>query len=385
MKRQRIPKYVLSIWLSLLVLGMDALDDNIAIESNPKEVMVDRRSDGFGWSFITEGSKIEAEPRMEKLEWSYDAGTHVEEDADKRLDDLHWDSSTESSYEDDVVEERMDDIDWSFLTEETTIVEEEAEHRIDDFNWNWNIKSSEEDDSEDRIGESIEERDAHNHEYRPTKWHGKLKRIKHHYGPPKAAKRPKPQYGPPKSQYGVPKRPLKFRKHPKSKYGAPKAHNQIPKGYYGPSESNYEAPPYSAPVSYSSQLTHSIPATHRQPESVSNSAQPAAVNYPTTVESSPSINIPPSSPIQSPPIAGYTTAPPVQNYHPTSSDPVSYESPTHPPSGNDFGDAYLQSTESPDQKQSLHQPVEDKSDNLGFFEYVNFPNFEEIFKQIFKF
>ncbi|KAI9554564.1 hypothetical protein GHT06_019837 [Daphnia sinensis] len=379
MKRQAIPKYLLAILLSLLALGIDALDDNIAIESNPPEVMVGRISDGFDWSFITGERKVEAEPRMEKLEWNYDDGTSEDEDADERLDDLHWDSSTESDDEDEVVEERMDDIDWSFLTEQTTIVEEEAEHRIDDFNWNWNVKSTDEDDTEDRIGESIEERDVHHHEYRPsTKWHGKLKRMKHQYGPPKATKRPK-------SQYGAPKRPLKFRKHPKSQYGAPKAPNQIPKGYYGPSKSNYEAPPYSAPVSYSSQPTHSIPASHRQPESVSNSAQPAAVNYPTTVESSPSINIPPSSPIQSPPIADYTTAAPVQNYRPTSSDPVSYESPTHPPSVNHFVDAYLQSTESPEQRQALRQSVEDKNDNLGFFEYVNFPNFEEIFKQIFKF
>lgn len=378
-------QYLFASLLSLLALRIDALDDNIAIESNPPEVMVDRRSDGFDWSFITGERRIETEPRMDNMEWDYDVGTSADEDADERLDDVHWDSSIQSSDEDEVVEERVDDIDWSFLTEQTTIVEEEAEHRIDDFNWNWNIKSKEEDYTEDRVGESIEERDVHNHEYRPTKWHGKLRRIKHQYGPSKAMKRPKYQYGPPKSQYGVPKRPLKFRKHPKFQYGAPKAHHKIPKGYYGPSESNYEARPYSAPVSYSSQLTHSIPASHRQPESVSDSAQPAAVNYPTTVESSPSINIPPSSPIQSPPIVGYTTAAPVQNYHPTFSDPVSYDSSTHPPSGNDFVDAYLQPTESPNQRQSLRQTVGDKNDNLGFFQYVNFPNFEEIFKQIFKF
>lgn len=378
-------QFLLAIWLFLLAIGADGLDDNIAIESNPPEVMVDRRSDGFDWSFITGPREIEAETRLDNSEWNLETSEEEEEDADERLDDADWDISMQSSDEDDEVDERLDDNDWRFLTDETTAVEEEAEQRMDDFSWEWYPRNMEEDDTEERIAESVEERDIENHEYRPTKWNDKFKQInQRQYGPAKVTKRPKSHYGSPKSQYKVPKRPLKFRKHPKFQYEAPKAHKKVPKRYYGPPKSNYGAPPHSAPVSYSSQL-HSIPASHRQPELVGDLAQPAAVNYPTTEESISSVNIPQSSPVQSPPIAAYTPADPVQNYHSTTSAPVGYDSPALPPSVSDFVDSYLQTTEPPQERQSHNPSVGDKNDNLGFFEYVRFPNFEEIFKQIFKF
>nr|CAH0100234.1 unnamed protein product [Daphnia galeata] len=402
---------------------------NMQVEGEPKQ-------DNFNWNFNSESSEDEededyADRRMDHdlIDWGFNTpvSDEVEDEADKRLDDWSFLTENISNEEEDKAEHRMDGFDWSWNTPGGSSAEEVEEVEEDD------------DEIEEKLGdvrELIDYREGHEHSHEheplPPKWLHKLKRTKsaygppkvqktpkgHQYGPPKTIKRPKPQYGAPKAtkrpSYGAPKAP----KRTKPKYGAPKKTRRPSKGKYGPPKTVYRAhaqsqepsyvtqqhqapvsnnPPQSAykesePVTYQpqQQASNPLPPAYRQPELASDDPPPTT-NYPTTPDYSSSVIIAVSSPSQSQssPAAAYDPVVSTQNDY-TTPNVASYESRTHsPPTRSEIISPYFRPTEPPIRQRlgqsSSYELVSDKNDNPGFFQYANFPNFDDIFKQIFKF